>query len=199
MNMVYWKNMQPEYSQKSSGFTLGNVAAVLVTVAAFGAILLAGCRDNRCLVFDWQKIRAADSFARCAELGFPVTGSYQRQCQAGDKTFSEDNSNAYKIRIASPLPNAVVQSPITVQGDARGMWYFEAQFPVRLLDANGNALASAPARAQGDWMTADPVPFAAALTFTLPSTPTGVLVLEKDNPSGLPENADSVSIPVRFK
>ena len=103
------------------------------------------------------------------------------------------------ILLTSPLPNDLVQSPLIVQGRARGTWYFEASFPVKVLDANGNEVAAVAAQARGDWMTEDYVPFSALLQFSPPSTPTGTLVLQKDNPSGLPENDASLVIPVRFQ
>lgn len=96
-------------------------------------------------------------------------------------------------------PGDTVTSPLTVTGEARGTWYFEASFPVRLLDGNGNEIAVEPAQAQEDWMTEDFVPFEVTLVFTQPSTPTGTLVLEKDNPSGLPEHADQITMPVSFQ
>ncbi len=102
------------------------------------------------------------------------------------------------IFLSSPLPNTTVTSPLIVEGEARGTWYFEASFPVRLFDGNGNEIAVAPAQAQGDWMTEDFVPYSVQLTFTQPSTSTGTLVLQKDNPSGLPENDESLIIPVLF-
>ena len=114
------------------------------------------------------------------------------QNQAGE---SEQNSN---INVSSPQPNSVVSSPLIVTGEARGTWYFEVSFPVKLYDANNNLLAQAPAQALSDWMTTDFVSFSVTLTFPTPSTQTGTLVLEKDNPSGLPQNDDSVSIPVSF-
>ena len=91
-----------------------------------------------------------------------------------------------------------MQSPLTVKGEARGNWYFEASFPVRLFDADDKELAVIPAQAKGEWMTTEFVPFEITLNFSRPKTATGVLVLEKDNPSGLPEYDDSISIPVRF-
>lgn len=102
------------------------------------------------------------------------------------------------IWVALPLPNQVVTSPLTVTGRARGNWFFEASFPVTLKDANGNILAQAPAQAQGDWMTTEYVNFSVVLTFVAPATPTGTLILEKDNPSGLPQNANELQIPVTF-
>jgi len=79
-----------------------------------------------------------------------------------------------------------------------GNWYFEASFPVMIFDANGEKLGVVPAQAKGDWMTTEFVPFEATLTFDKPTTATGTLVLLKDNPSGLPENDNSISIPVSF-
>lgn len=102
------------------------------------------------------------------------------------------------IRVTSPRPNEVVSSPLRVTGEARGTWYFEASFPVKLVDANGNLIVQGHAEAQSDWMTTEFVPFVAVLEFSKPATATGTLVLEKDNPSGLPEHADQVSINVRF-
>jgi hypothetical protein len=102
------------------------------------------------------------------------------------------------IKVTTPQPNAKVASPLTVTGQARGNWYFEASFPVKLYDANGTLLAQKPAQAQGDWMTTNFVPFTVTLTFAKPATATGVLVLEKDNPSGLPQNDDKIEIPVTF-
>jgi len=112
----------------------------------------------------------------------------------GNATTTQDNM----IRVTAPAVNAIVGSPIHIEGEARGNWYFEASFPVRLEDANGNVLAQAPVQAQGEWMTTEFVPFELDLPFSAPTTDTGVLILEKDNPSGLPEHADSRRIPVRF-
>jgi hypothetical protein len=104
------------------------------------------------------------------------------------------------IRIFDPLTDQTISSPLTITGEARGTWYFEASFPVTLVDANGTILTQAPAQAQGDWMTKNYVPFRVTLTFiTTPTTETGTLILEKDNPSGLPENPNELRIPVRFK
>ncbi len=102
------------------------------------------------------------------------------------------------IQVTSPLANTTVKSPLVVTGVARGTWYFEASFPVRLLDGNGVEIAVAPAQAQSDWMTEDFVPFQVSLTFTSPATPTGTLVLQKDNPSGDPINDAELRIPILF-
>ena len=102
------------------------------------------------------------------------------------------------IRIFAPRPNQAVYSPLLVQGEARGYWFFEASFPVRLLDGNGREIALGIAQAEDEWMTESFVPFVVELTFETPTTRTGTLVLERDNPSGLAENADALNMPVRF-
>ena len=104
-----------------------------------------------------------------------------------------------KISVTYPRANQLVSSPLTVTGEARGIWYFEASFPVRLLDGNGQELVVAPAQAQGEWMTENFVPFAVTLNFPPPSTPTGKLILQKDNPSGDPARDEQIEIPVRFR
>ncbi len=142
------------------------------------------------------------NFAECEEAGHPIMESYPRRCAVkGGDTFTEDIGDALEkqnlIRITSPQPNQIITSPLLVRGEARGNWYFEASFPVALYDGYGKLLVQVPAQAQGEWMTTEFVPFEARLEFT-PATGSGFLVLEKDNPSGLPEHADQLRIPIRF-
>ena len=110
----------------------------------------------------------------------------------------EDTDISQLIQVSSPLPNQKVTSPLKVSGKAVGNWYFEASFPVMILDANGEKLGVVPAQAQGEWMTTEFVPFEATLTFEKPTTATGTVAFLKDNPSGLPEHDNSFSIPVSF-
>jgi len=145
-----------------------------------------------------------NSFEECVSAGYPVLESYPRQCKTPDgKTFTEDIGNELEkadlIQTDNPRPNQIIESPLFIKGEARGNWYFEADFPVKLFDDNGFLLGITPAQALGDWMTEDFVPFSTTLLFAVPSTPKGRLVLEKDNPSGLPEYADELTIPVYFK
>ncbi|MDP2598557.1 MAG: Gmad2 immunoglobulin-like domain-containing protein [Candidatus Liptonbacteria bacterium] len=104
-----------------------------------------------------------------------------------------------KVMVFMPHPNDKISSPVTVQGTVTGGgWYFEASFPVTILDGDGTVLGRAPAQAQSDWMTTGTVPFAATITFGKPKYATGTILLEKDNPSGLPQNAGEFRVPVSF-
>lgn len=151
-----------------------------------------------------QEVVVVNSFEDCVAQGYAVMESYPRQCRAPDgRMFSEDIGNELEkmdlVRVDNPRPNQEISSPITITGEARGYWFFEADFPIRLYDANGVEIALAIATAQGEWMTEDFVPFEATLQFAKPATATGMLVLERDNPSGLPENADALMVPVKFE
>lgn len=120
---------------------------------------------------------------------------YARRAEAPAPVLVADD----RIRIAAPLANSVVVSPLAVSGEARGTWYFEASFPLALLDADRAVVVEWYAQAQGEWMTEDSVPFSGTLEFTAPASDTGYLVFKKDNPSGLPEHDASVEVPVRFR
>lgn len=157
------------------------------------------------------------SFAECAQAGNPVGESYPRTCRTKEGImFTEavdvlpastttDNtpspklaSTSVMIQNVTPLPGTKVTSPLEVKGEARGNWYFEASFPVKLEDANGAVIAQGVAQAQGEWMTDNFVPFLATLTWAGTTTGNGTLRLIKDNPSGLPENAGEITIPITY-
>lgn len=103
------------------------------------------------------------------------------------------------FELATPLEGAPLRSPLHLEGRARGSWYFEASFPVYLLDAAGDTIAAGPAHAIGEWMTADFVPFEVTLTFSAPASDSGTLVLAKDDPSGLRSLSAELRIPVRLR
>lgn len=142
------------------------------------------------------------SFEECQNAGYPIQESYPPRCRTDDGlVFTQDIGNEMEkmdlIKIDAPRPNQKVTSPLRVAGEARGTWYFEATFPIKLVDNNGNVIAESFAQAQGEWMSEDFVPFEGKLIFETDEQE-GKLILEKDNPSGLPENADQLEIPVKF-
>lgn len=109
------------------------------------------------------------------------------------------------IQVTSLTPGEVISSPLTITGEARGYWFFEASFPVILTKWDGETIAQGMATAEGDWMTEDFVPFTVTLEFESPYSlndeefkQNGTLIFEKDNPSGMPENADSLVFPIIF-
>ncbi len=161
------------------------------------------------------------SFEECVQAGNPVSRSHPSQCRAGDQTFTEQiaapasvatpaatepveqpatttASAESMISVTSPLPNTKVKSPLEISGNARGTWFFEASFPIVLVDTNGKTIAQSPAKATGEWMTTEFVPFTGTLTWSKNTATSGMLIMKKDNPSGLPENDKVIRIPVTF-
>ena len=164
------------------------------------------------------------SFADCVNSGQPIAAGSPRTCRSVSGTVYieklavpkpaplpppetptttkiipiQEATTTDMISVTSPLPKAKISSPLSIEGAARGNWYFEASFPISLVDANGTVVASGVGKAQGDWMTTAYVPFTSTLTWTAGKATSGILILKRDNPSGLKENDASVSIPVRF-
>ncbi|MBN2093903.1 MAG: hypothetical protein JW740_00810 [Candidatus Zambryskibacteria bacterium] len=110
------------------------------------------------------------------------------------------------IYLETPRPNAVIKNPLIIKGKARGIWFFEASFPIILVNWDGLIIAESYANAQSDWMTEEFVPFEATLEFESPYKAgdpdfmkRGALVLKKDNPSGLPQYDDALEIPIMFE
>ncbi len=111
--------------------------------------------------------------------------------QASYMNASEDN-----IVVDLPGPGDVTGKTFSVKGKARGPWYFEASFPVSLLDQNGQEIAQGVAFADGEWMTEEFVPFSVELTAPQTYIGPATIVLKKDNPSGEAQFDASLSIPI---
>jgi len=96
--------------------------------------------------------------------------------------------------------NQTIKSPVKIEGKARGNWFFEASFPVKLVDADGNVITSTTAIAQSDWATTSFVDFIATVEYTKStSTDRALLILSNDNPSGNPDFNQSIFVPVILK
>ena len=165
-------------------------------------VVFAGCFYGAFLYFT-QKASTSTSFDPRNDINTIGTNRVmlvEKEAGATEVVGSETTQQRPSdISIDFPQPNTRVESPLTVTGQAVGSWFFEASFPMVLLNANGTIIGQGSAQAQGDWMTSDLVPFKGTLTFSsnlVIMDTTGTLVLQKENPSGLPENDESFSIPV---
>jgi len=128
------------------------------------------------------------------------------QTQEPQVVITYTNATSDLITVELPFPGAVTGKDFSVIGKARGFWFFEASFPIEVLDKYGNILTTGIAQAQPDpatgeinWMTENFVPFKADIkvpqTYIGPAT----LVLKKDNPSGLLQNDASISFPINIE
>ncbi len=171
---------------------------ILIFIILLGVVVWLGFLKNQ------EKLTPiVMSFEDCARAGYPVMESYPRQCKTPDgRTYAEEitppitykNTSAEYIVVTNPLPGAVTGKEFKVTGKARG-FYFEASFPVQVLDENGQQLFIGPAQAQGEWMVDAFVPF--SIDVKVPDTYIGpaTLVLRKDNPSDMRQYDASISFP----
>jgi len=89
--------------------------------------------------------------------------------------------------VFSPADGQTVASPIHVNGKVSGNWFFEGSFPVELIDANGDVIATSTAQTSGDWATTSVIDFSATLYYAKATTTERALImLKNDDPSGDP-------------
>lgn len=184
------------------------IAVVLILLA-----LLTGA-GGAYWVYAWQHNKVRDLTVKTDTLNSQVssldkqvaglTDQLNEACRSTQppgnscEAYTYTSAKGVTIRIFSPAMNATVGSPIAVIGEVPGNWSFEAQFPVRLVDSKGTVVASSMAHVLGNWQTSELVPFSAQLIFASSVSGTGQIVLEKDNPSGLPANSDTLAVSVKF-
>jgi hypothetical protein len=112
----------------------------------------------------------------------------------------QEEPNEKNIIIKSPLPEETISSPLKIEGEAVGSWYFEGSFTVTLVDWDGLIIAENQVTAESDWMTEDYVKFNSELTFETPTLyKTGAIIFKKANPSGLPENDEYYEMQIKFE
>jgi len=105
------------------------------------------------------------------------------------------------INVESPRIGEVVTNPILIKGEARGYWFFEASFPITVVNWDGLIIGQGIATAEGDWMTEEYVPFTATITYDASQIglyTRGSLILKKDNPSGESKFDDALEYQINF-
>ena len=94
----------------------------------------------------------------------------------------------------------VTTSPLVFTGDADSSWFSsEGTFAVELQDMSGNVLGIGTALAQGSLNAGERLPFIATIPFELSADVIeGIMIMQKDNPTGFPEEGAEIGISVRF-
>jgi hypothetical protein len=105
-----------------------------------------------------------------------------------------------EVVVDVPTPGTIVTSPITVSGKAPGSWFFEATAGLRVLNKDKKVVAQSFVHTEDDWMTTTRATFTGTSSFPVSlKGQSGYIEVAKDNPSGLPENDQSVLVPVLFR
>lgn len=179
---------QIKKSKKTAGNVLLKVVLWIVTLSVAGGAVYS--------TYLWQHSKVDNLNQQVAQLNTELATA--RKSQLPKVTYSYTSKKGVSVKVYTPISESQLNSPAVIMGEVPGNWSFEASFPVKLLDAKGNVIAQTPAQLLGDWMTDKPVPFTAKLTFASAPSGEGKLLLQKDNPSGLEANDDSVSVPVKL-
>jgi hypothetical protein len=176
---------------QKGGYKLKLFVVLVLLIFTIGAVFV---------TYTWQYNQVDNLNQKIDELNRQVTSSNSlvNKLTLQQKIDMYKSTKSVEVKVYSPASNNKIASPLAIIGQVPGSWSFEASFPVKLKDSNGKIVAQAPAQLLGDWMTNNLVPFSLQLTWLTAQSGNGTLVLEKDNPSGLSENDDSVSIPVKF-
>jgi len=147
-----------------------------------------------------NKEAKVSNFEECVRESGIVMESYPRQCKSFDgKIYIEKIKEIDKnttIIVDGVSEGMLIDSPLVLRGSAKGNWFFEGSFPVKLVDSENNSIASGVATATANSLTDEFVPFEIRLEFNIPEKKDGVLVFKNDNPSGMPENDIYYRIPV---
>lgn len=141
----------------------------------------------------------------------PIRNTYPNLCfaqQANARILNEGvcpPTPEEQVRVSQPIADQKIVSPLVVKGEAQANWFFEAQFPVVVVDQSEKVLGSGVATAlrssatdvlvvqKDTWLK-----FEARVNYKKGTAKAGYVILKRDNPSGLPENEAAVRIPVVF-
>lgn len=116
-------------------------------------------------------------------------------------TFTDESNSTSSFPIDLNIKDGqTVSNPIKIEGKARGYWFFEGSFPIKLISTNNEILGISIATSSEDWMTEDYISFTSELNYTKStSTNRALLILSKDNPSDNRELDQEIYIPVVLK
>lgn len=183
----------------------GRVAAVLLAILLLIIVAVAAAGG----AYYWQRHTINDLNRQISTLTTKISSLQKQQSvttQQSSTPLSSSSSaaSAYtsqkgvRVIVYTPVKDAKLTSPVGVVGKVPGSWSSEASFPIRINDSLGRVVAQGAGQLLGDWMTDQLVPFSAKLTYSSAAAGQGILVLQKDNPSGQVSNDDTVSVPIQL-
>jgi len=117
-------------------------------------------------------------------------------CKDQPSVLYKTSEKGVKLYIDDVKENATVVIGTQLTGKITGGWFFEGEFPVRILNEDLEILGTLTASATQEWTTSELVPFKLNLDSDIEETTNVVLRFEKSNPSGLKENDDYIDFPI---
>jgi hypothetical protein len=102
-----------------------------------------------------------------------------------------------EIIITEPASGSAIISPATIIGSAPKGWTFEGVLSILIEDSQHNKIAGGSVLTKEINTSDNRVSFETSLPFST-KVVSGFITIKNDNPSGLPENEKSFSLPVTF-
>lgn len=161
-------------------------------------IILSNMASNDC-----RAMQTIDDWERVCEREEPIV--YQEEMREDAEEITEEDMGIPMhpdISITSPKILTVVSSPLRVEGRARGVWFFEGDFLISIVDWDGRIIGEGYATARDEWMTEDFVSFEGQIPFVFDDLLPyghGTIIFQKNNPSGMSELDDAYEIPILFR
>lgn len=107
--------------------------------------------------------------------------------------------NASDLISFSVMPGQKVSGEIVATGEIKGGYFFEGNILVNILNRNKDLLRAGNGNAKTNWMTSEIVGFDAVMDFSGLKKGDAYIEIHNDNASGLPENDNSILIPIIIK
>ena len=120
-------------------------------------------------------------------------------CEDSKSVLQLKSEEGVKIYLENVKQADEVEIGYVIKGSVTGSWYFEGEFPVRILNREMEVIETLIAYAKEDWMTTERVPFELEVDFPLIADSYVILRFEKSNPSGLIENSDFADLQLLVK
>lgn len=148
--------------------------------------------------------RKITDFTGCVNAGNKSNDAYPRECVTKRGTIHKEFiGNEFEVKdlisITNPRPNQEITSPIVIEGLAKSEWFANNNFNIDLTDTEGTIVKSVKAYKMSGKDKDGFVKFRANLKFDLPSTLSGMLILNKNNITKDETLNNKLIVPVSFK
>jgi len=162
--------------------------SILIVIIAILSILLVG------FAYVSQEEELCCKYNFCANI---TKMCEEKEEEKGTEITSEKGVN---IKLNNIKEGDTVEIGFKVEGSIPGSWFTEGVFPVRVIEKETNSvIITNTARADGEWMTEDYVPFSFVIDAEITKEGSFILRFDKANPSGLSDNYDYASLSVNLK
>ncbi|MCA9387356.1 hypothetical protein KC669_04955 [Candidatus Dojkabacteria bacterium] len=124
-----------------------------------------------------------------------INNNDNQSSESNEKTWKYISDKGAELVLIEPSDISRTKCPINIKGQMENKgWFFEATFPLKLVDSNGEIVEQTFATATSEWTTEGFVDFDATINCAVNNLSGYKLILMADNAADLPELDDSITI-----